>query len=311
MTSFSLNMDGFRVGHATDDEARTGCTVVLSEEGATGGVHVKGAAPASLETDALRPGRLTQTAHAILLSGGSAFGLHAAAGVQSYLEQRSAGFSTGSYHVPIVPAAAIYDLEVGDGSVRPGPNMAKTACENASNTCEIGRIGAAAGATIGKAFGPAHAQPGALGAAVTTLKRDVRVAAIVAVNCVGDLRDPADGNIIAGARDDQGRFMDGAERFRSLDEEEAPGFTRNNTIVGTILTNADLSCEQCCKLASSGFDGLARVVYPASTMSDGDLLFALASGHASAQLPADALLTGAADAVRTAILSPFQDRASG
>ncbi len=310
MPSCSLNMDGFQVGHATNTEARTGCTVILCEAGATGGVRVEGAAPASLETDALRPGRLTQTAHAILLTGGSAFGLHAAAGVQSYLEQRSAGFETDSFHVPIVPSAALYDLGVGDGSVRPGPEMARTACQNASNECDIGRVGAAAGATIGKAFGPSHAQPGAMGAAVIELKRDIRIAAIVAVNCVGDLHDPDDDRIIAGARDERNQFMDGAERFRSLDEDDAPGFARSNTIVGTILTNADLSCEQCCNVSGSGFDGLARVVHPASTMSDGDLLFTLSSGHSSVNLPLDALLSGAAEAVKMALLSPFRNRAS-
>jgi len=303
----NLSVEGFRIGHATHSGARTGCTVLLCEDGARGGVDVPGAAPASLETDTLRPGGLSQTAHAVLLTGGSAFGLHAAAGVQRKLEEQGHGFFTGTHHVPIVPAAAIYDLGVGDGSVRPGPEMGERALNDASSTVSTGLVGGGTGATVGKAYGPEHMQTGGFGVSVASLNGDVRIGAAVVVNTVGDVTDPENGDIIAGARDDtEGTFLNSEQKYRNLDEGEAPGLARNNTIIGALFTNAPLSCEQCCRLARSGFAGVARCVRPVGTMSDGDLLFALSSHQVKTTLPMDALIAAVPDVVQRALLQPFR-----
>lgn len=265
---------GFHVGHATDLPAQTGCTVVLCESGAVAGVDVRGSAPGTRETDAIRPGKLVQRVHAVLLTGGSAFGLDAAAGVMQYLEERGAGFATRHGAVPIVPAAVIYDLGVGDPKVRPDKAMGYQACMNGtSSPVQLGRVGAGTGATVGKGHGTTSS-PGGIGAACTRIDGDLRVAALVVVNAVGNVVDPVSGNIIAGARDATGTFVDVR---RDYPDDKRIGGT--NTTIGVIATNAALSPAQCTHVAELAHEGIARVIRPSHTMFDGDTLFTLSIGE--------------------------------
>ncbi len=301
------DIEGFRAGHATDPDARTGCTAILCEEGATGGVDVMGSAPATLETESLRPGRLSQTVHGLLLTGGSAFGLHAAGGVQAYLVERNAGFDTGDFRVPIVPAAGIYDLGIGNGHVRPDRDMGFRAAETAGDgSLESGQKGAGTGATVGKIFGRKFRQEGGLGIAATELINGIRMAAIVVVNVLGDIIDPDTGDIVAGAYDPgKETFLNGGDHLLNMDEDEDTGFP-GNTLIGTILTNLDLTCEVCCSLSESAYNGVSRTVRPAGTMSDGDALFTLSSGRVEASPSRDTLKVAAAHLVEDAILDVFQ-----
>lgn len=265
-------IDGIKVGHATDAPARTGCTVVLCPAGATAGVDVRGAAPGTRETDALRPGRLVQKAHAVLLTGGSAFGLDAADGVVQYLEEQNVGFPAGPVRVPIVPAAVIFDLGVGDAKVRPDRHMGYQACLNATDApVAMGIIGAGTGATVGKAPG-ITASPGGVGSACKYLDSGLIVAAIVVVNALGNVVDPRTGEIVAGGKEN-GSFVDITERL--LDAHLVPG---TNTTIGVVATNAALSPAEANRVAEMAHDGMARAIRPAHTMFDGDTLFSLATG---------------------------------
>ena len=224
-------IDGIKVGHATDATARTGCTVVICPAGATAGVDVRGAAPGTRETDALCPGRLVQKAHAVLLTGGSAFGLDAAGGVVQYLEEQNVGFPAGPVRVPIVPAAVIFDLGVGDAKVRPDREMGYQACLNATDEpVAMGIIGAGTGATVGKAPG-VTSSPGGVGSACKYLESGLIVAAIVVVNALGNVVDPKTGEIVAGGKED-GCFVDITERL--LDADLVQG---TNTTIGVVATN--------------------------------------------------------------------------
>lgn len=297
---------GLRVGHATDLEHRTGCTVVLCPPaGCVAAVDVRGSAPGTRETDLLRPGSLVPRVNAILLTGGSAFGLAAADGVMRYLEERQMGFATGVAVVPIVPAAVIFDLAVGDAHVRPGAAMGYAACQAAgTGPMTEGAAGAGTGATVGKVLGPQAAAPGGVGAVALHLPGGLIVAALMVVNTFGDVVDPRSGRIVAGARLPSGRWADTA-RLLAQGVNEAPW--AGNTIIGVVASNARLSREQCGKVAQMANDGLARVVRPAHTMFDGDAIFALATGdlendssdaevtrigHAAADATAQAILRG-------------------
>ena len=289
-------IDGIKVGHATHSAARTGCTVILCPAGATAGVDVRGAAPGTRETDALRSGRLVQKAHAVLLTGGSAFGLDAAGGVVEYLEAQNVGFPAGPVRVPIVPAAVIFDLGVGDANVRPDRQMGYQACLNATDApVTMGAVGAGTGATVGKAPG-VTSSPGGVGSACIRLDSGLIVAAIVVVNALGNVVHPESGKILAGGKENGG-FVDITERL--LDADIVPG---TNTTIGVVATNATLISAEVNRVAEMAHDGMARAVRPAHTMFDGDTLFALATGaHTGSSVNTVGIL--AAEVVATAIVN--------
>lgn len=265
-------IDGIQVGHATNFSASTGCTVILCPEGTTAGVDVRGAAPGTRETDAIRPGRLIQEIHGILLTGGSAFGLDATSGVVQYLEERNIGFSAGDIRVPIVPTAVIFDLHVGDAKIRPNKEMGYQACINADDSPVLmGTIGAGTGATVGKAAGVEPSQ-GGVGSACFCLENGLIVAAITVVNALGNVVNSKTGEIIAGGKEN-GRFVDITERL--LDADIIPG---TNTTIGVVATNAKLTVAEATRVSEMAHDGLARAIRPSHTMFDGDTLFTLATG---------------------------------
>ena len=272
-------ISGLEVGHATNEKARTGCTVVLCESGAIAGVDVRGSAPGTRETDAIRPGGLVQEAHAVLLTGGSAFGLDAAGGVVQFLEERGVGFPAGPVRVPIVPSAVIFDLGVGDPKVRPDREMGYRACVNAtSNQVPMGQVGAGTGATVGKGPG---LQPsnGGIGSACRILKSGLIVGAIVVVNAVGNVVDPTTGKIVVGAKHPEtGEFVDIVERLSERREKDLFQTPNTNTTIGVVGTNAALSPTEVTKVAQVAHDGLARAIRPVHTMFDGDTIFALSIG---------------------------------
>jgi L-aminopeptidase/D-esterase-like protein len=265
-------IEGIKVGHATDSTARTGCTVILCPAGATAGVDVRGAAPGTRETDALRSGRLVQKAHAVLLTGGSAFGLDAAGGVVEYLEAQNVGFPAGPVRVPIVPAAVIFDLGVGDANIRPDREMGYQACLNATDEpVAMGAVGAGTGATVGKAPG-VTSSPGGVGSACIRLDSGLIVAAIAVVNSLGNVVHPESGEILAGGKENGG-FVDITERLLNADIVHG-----TNTTIGVVATNATLTSAEVNRVAEMAHDGMARSIRPAHTMFDGDTLFALATG---------------------------------
>jgi len=281
------DVPGIRVGHATDLAALTGCTVVLAEAGAVGGVDVRGSAPGTRETDLLRPMNLVQRAHAILLTGGSAFGLGAADGVMRYLEERNVGFDTGvagAPRVPIVPAAVIFDLRVGDPRARPTAQMAYKACRKASPLVGEGSVGAGTGATVGKLLGIQQAMKGGVGTWSVTVPGGTVVGALVVVNAFGDVLDDRTGRILAGARapGEEG-FADTARALQQLEIPRGVGIGENTTLV-VVATNARLSKEETNWLARVAHDGLARVISPVHTLYDGDTVFALSLGDARSHL---------------------------
>ncbi|HKZ54929.1 MAG TPA: P1 family peptidase [Anaerolineales bacterium] len=284
------DVPGLRVGHASDMVALTGCTVILCEEGAVGGVDQRGGAPGTRETDPLRPMHLVQKVHAIVLSGGSAFGLDAASGVVRYLEERGVGFDVRVAKVPIVPAAILFDLGIGRADVRPDAAMGYAACQNATAEPPAeGNVGAGTGATVGKILGMGGATKGGIGAASQELGGGAVVGAIVAVNAFGDVVDPRTGEILAGARPaklgpvqlgGEGRFANSLSVMKSLAGKTILRFgARGNTVIGVVATNAQLTKEEANKVAQMAHDGIARAVRPAHTMLDGDTLFALSTGE--------------------------------
>ena len=259
------DIPGIRVGHDTNLEAGTGCTVILCEPPRIGGVDVRGGAPATRETDLLRPMHMVQEVHAVVLTGGSAFGLDSASGVMRYLEDQHIGYDTGVARVPIVPAAAIFDLAFGNASVRPDSAAGYRACQQATaEPVAMGNVGAGTGATVGKMMGPALAMKGGLGSASTQLPDGTLVGAIVAVNALGDILDPNTQHVIAGARGPMGGFI-----YNN---------PFGNTTIAVVATDAALSKEEVNKVAQMAHNGLAMVIRPAHTMFDGDTVFALATG---------------------------------
>jgi len=281
---------GLRVGHFTDARRPTGCSVLLCPQGAVCGVDVRGAAPGTRETDLLRPDNLVEHVHALLLTGGSAFGLDAASGVVRWLEERGHGLGVGPAVVPIVPAAVLFDLWLGDPAIRPDAAAGYAACEAASHeTPAQGNVGAGAGASVGKLFGLERGMKGGIGTA--SLKAGaVTVGALVAVNPTGDVIDPASGRVIAGTRgaDGQPRSATQAIAAGELPPRALPGMA---TTIGIIATDAALSKAQANKLATMAHNGLARSIDPVHTMADGDTLFALATG--SSGRPGEMTVLGA------------------
>ncbi|GAC1657612.1 MAG: P1 family peptidase [Ktedonobacteraceae bacterium] len=266
------DIPGIRVGHDTDLEAGTGCTVILCDTPAVGGVDVRGGAPATRETDLLRPMHMVKEVHAIVLTGGSAYGLDAASGVMRYLEEQHIGFDVGVARVPIVPAAAIFDLAFGSASVRPDAAAGYRACERATaeGTAQ-GNIGAGTGATVGKMVGPAFIMKGGLGSASMRMDDGTLIGAIVVVNAFGDVIDPQTQQIIAGTRNPLEGFI-----FSN---------PLGNTTIAVVATSASLSKEAINKVAQMAHNGLAQTIRPAHTMFDGDTIFALASGSLAQSRP--------------------------
>ena len=270
---------GIRVGHAEDPVGLTGCTVVLCEDGAVGGVDVRGGAPGTRETDLLRPMHLVQHVHAILLAGGSAFGLDAACGVMRYLEERGIGFDAGVARVPIVPAAVLFDLSLGDARARPDAAMGYRACQSAAaGSVPEGNVGAGCGASVGKWLGSARATKSGLGTASTASRDGLVIGAIVAVNALGNVVAPESGANLGGPRDPEtGRLLETIELMKAA--HVAPMHLFGNTTIGVIATNAQLTKEQANKVAQMAQNGLARTLRPAHTLYDGDTLFVLSAGR--------------------------------
>ncbi len=295
---------GLQVGQLTLTERPTGCTVVLAPpDGAVAGVDVRGSAPGTRETDLLNPINLVQKVNAIVLSGGSAFGLDAASGVMKWLDEHHRGYDVGITKVPIVPAAILFDLGVGgSAAIRPTADCGYRAAEAATGgPVAEGNVGAGAGATVGKLGGPDRAMKSGLGSAAITLPNGLVVAALVAVNAVGDVIDPATGKVVAGVRTPDGTGLADARVLIRSGALFAPRPGRNTTI-GVVATNAKLTKVEATKMAQMAQDGLARAISPVHTMGDGDTVFALATGTFAGE--ANVTLVGAlgADAMADAIV---------
>src|SRR5512143_215089 len=297
MNGTITDVPGIKVGQAGDAEALTGCTVVLCEGGAVGGVDQRGGAPGTRETDALHPMHLVEHVHAVLLSGGSAFGLDAAGGVVRYLEERGVGFNVHVARVPIVPAAILFDLGIGRADVRPDAAMGYQAAASASSAAPAeGSVGAGTGASVGKMFGASLAMKSGVGTASLDIGGGVVVGALVAVNAWGDVVDPQTNEILAGLRSGKvGLLRVGtkdyfADTLAMLKSPVGRGVlnlaARANTVIGVVATNALLTKAQATKVAQMAQDGIARTIRPAHTMLDGDTSFALATGEAQADVNA-------------------------
>lgn len=270
---------GLEVGHFNHPDAATGCTVILAREGAVAGVDVRGAAPGTRETDLLAPGNLVQEVHAILLAGGSAWGLAAADGVVAWLEARNVGLNVHYGTLPIVPAAVLFDLPASGGRIRPDAAAGRAACDAASTQPPAeGNVGAGAGALVGKLFGAAGAMKGGIGTASVKVG-GVTVGALIACNALGDVIDPESGAIVAGARTEDGLRLRDTRRSLLRGELPRPLLAGTNTTIGVVATDAQLTKVQANRLATVAHDGLARAINPVHTMSDGDTLFALATGR--------------------------------
>jgi L-aminopeptidase/D-esterase-like protein len=301
------DIPGILVGHASDYDGLTGCTVVLCERGAVAGGDIRGSATGVDEWDVLSPMHVTQLIHGVVFSGGSAFGLESASGVRRFLEHKGVGFKTGAGPVPIVVGAILYDLGFGKKGVRPTREMAETAAADATDKAVVeGAVGAGTGATVGKILGIDHAMKSGVGSWTVPLEgrnAGVIVSALAVVNAIGDVRDPATGKIVAGARKTaesapgEANFADSARLMKSMGPT---GFTRENTTLVVVATNAALTKVEATKLAQLGQLGVARAINPVNTMSDGDLVVAMSCGASRA--PIDALGVAAAEAVAEAIL---------
>jgi L-aminopeptidase/D-esterase-like protein len=280
------DVPGIKVGHASDFKALTGCTVILCEEGAVGGVDIRGTAAGTRQIDAFTHLHLVEKIHAILLAGGSAFGLDATGGVMTYLEEKGKGFDVIKTKIPIVPTAVILDFGIGDFRVRPDHKMGYQACLNASKKVEEGSVGAGTGATIGKLFGIERAMKGGVGTSSIRGPNGLIVGALVVVNAFGDVLDSVSNRIFAGARKSKKSFQlansykcmkQGVTRkqFEAITPPDSSAF---NTTLGVIATNADLSKKEIHQVAQIAHSGLAKVISPLHTTFDGDLIFALSYG---------------------------------
>ncbi len=305
------DVPGIRVGHAQDDTSLTGCTVIICEKGAVGGIDQRGGAPGTRETDLLNPVNQVEKVHAVLLAGGSAFGLDAASGVMHYLEERNIGFNTRVAKVPIVPAAILYDLAIGRSDRRPNPEMGYQACVHATaEEVTEGNEGAGTGATVGKIFGMQQAMKSGIGTSSLDAGGGIIVGAIVAVNSFGDVIDPKMGEIIAGARSGKlgplqlgkpGYFADTLSILRTpVGRAITRLMSGRSTVIGVVATNAKLTKSGATKVAQMAQDGLARAIRPAHTMVDGDTIFVMATGEKRADI--STVGAYAAEAVEQAIL---------
>jgi len=309
-TGSITDVEGIRVGHSTDARRPTGCTVILYERGAVAGVDVRGSAPGTRETDLLEPTNLVDKVNAIVLAGGSAFGLDAATGVVRYLDERGYGYSLGGAPpVPIVPAAVLFDLTVGDAKIRPTADSGYDACAKATGGAVAeGNVGAGAGATVGKLLG-SRPMKGGIGTASIKLPNGIVVAAIVAVNCVGDVLDPSTGQIVAGARTPDGKsFLNITGTLRggtgvAVGPRGSGGAgVGENTTIGVVATNARFGKTEMTKIAQMAHDGFARAISPSHTMYDGDTIFAMSTGTSPIVASVTAIGALAAEVVSSAIV---------
>ena len=297
-------VDGIKVGHHTLTERPTGCTVILVDgEGAVGGVSQRGGAPGTRETDLLDPSNMVDKVNAVVLAGGSAFGLDAATGTVRWLEQHGMGWDVRIAKVPIVPAAILFDLPVGGNpKIRPTADCGYRAAATASSSAVVeGTIGAGAGATVGKTGGPGRAMKAGVGSYSITLANGLSVGAIVAVNAVGDIIDPDTGTVIAGARTADGTLADARTLLRSgqTGPRPRPG---ENTTIGLVATNARLTKAQAHRMALMADDGFARAIFPSHTQGDGDTVFALATGRWNGEADITQIGALAADVMARAIV---------
>ncbi|WP_459479150.1 P1 family peptidase [Clostridium saccharoperbutylacetonicum] len=279
------DIDGIKLGHAENKEGGTGCSVVICEQGATGGVDVRGGAPGTRETDLLNPMEMVDKIHAVVLSGGSAFGLDASGGVMQYLEGNDIGFDVTVAKVPIVCQAVLFDLSFGDPKVRPDKEMGFKACLNSENYKDDinGNIGAGYGATVGKFLGTDYSMKGGLGTYAIKVG-NLEVGAIVAVNCLGDVIDPSNLNIIAGAYDHENKEFLNTERLIIENLENPKNPFKGNTTIGIIVTNADFTKSEANKVASMAHNGYGRTMRPAHTMFDGDTIFTMSTNKVTADV---------------------------
>jgi L-aminopeptidase/D-esterase-like protein len=317
-----INIDGILVGQMQDMTALTGCTVIIYPKGAVGGVDQRGGAPGTRETDLLRPMHMVDKIHAVLLTGGSAFGLDAAGGVMKFLEEKKFGFNTGVARVPIVPAAVIFDLALGQSDIRPSAEMGYLACQIATHLSpKQGNFGAGTGASVGKILGMNQAMKSGIGTDCIELGGNLKVAAMMVVNAFGDVVEPKSSNIIAGARTLQkGPLKIGTNNYFANSLETMKSFigktvlnlaNRQNTVIGVVVTNAVLTKEEANKVAQMAHNGIAKTIRPAHTMFDGDTIFVMATG----KYHADVSLIGAyaAEVVAQAIVNAviFAEPAGG
>ena len=302
------DIEGIKVGNAQDMEAITGCTVVLCEDGATAGVDVRGGSPGTRETDLLKSENLVDRIHAVVLAGGSAFGLDAASGVMKYLEEKGVGFDVQVTKVPIVCSAILFDLNIGDFRVRPDSEMGYIACINATDReCPNGSMGAGTGATVGKLFGNERAMKGGLGSYAVQVG-DLKVGAIVAVNCLGDVIDPSTGEILAGLLDENGEKLVGTENLLTELYAEKKNIFSGNTTIGVVATNGKFTKPQANKLASMAHNGYGRAMRPAHSIFDGDTIFTMATGKVEADINVVGLL--AARTMEQAIINAIKSATS-
>ncbi|WP_067836334.1 P1 family peptidase [Amphibacillus sediminis] len=298
----SINqLNQFKIGHAENDQAITGCTVVLAENGAKAGVSVRGGSPGTRETDLLKSENLVDIVHGVFFTGGSAFGLDVGTGVMRYLEERKIGFDTQIAHIPIVPGAVLYDLIIGQSHIRPDAQLGYQACLNAQERDDrLGNVGAGLGATVGKCLGPDYGMKAGLGHYALQVG-ELMVAALIAVNCFGDIIDPKTGQILAGVYDRGTKQLLNSEQMMLKQLELNTNRFSGNTTIGTVLTNAKANKAQLNKIASIAHDGIARTTRPSHTFIDGDTLFALSCDQVEADLNVVAML--ATTAVEQAIVS--------
>jgi L-aminopeptidase/D-esterase-like protein len=299
------DVPGILVGHDTNLEAATGCTVVVCETSTRGGVDVRGGAPGTRETDLLDPRCMVEVVHAVLLTGGSAFGLDAATGVMRVLEERGVGFDVGVARVPIVPAAVLFDLGLGRADIRPNAESGLRAIQSAvGSPVAQGTFGAGTGATFGKMGGPALAMKGGIGSASAVLPDGRVVGALVAVNASGDIYDPETSALVAGARHPSGGWLaQGVNQGGNVARGESP-FPGANTTIAVVATDAPLTKTEISKVAQMAHDGLALAIRPAHTPFDGDTVFALSTGHSDAPTaPAGAIMVSVVGALAAQTLA--------
>jgi L-aminopeptidase/D-esterase-like protein len=312
LTNSIVDVPGIKIGHATDLEAITGCTVVLCEKGAVAGVDQRGGGPGTRETDLLKPINNVQKVHAVMLSGGSAFGLDSASGAMKYLEENNIGYPVGPHRVPIVPAAILFDLFIGDGKRRPDAEMGYQACLSASSQSpKQGSVGAGTGATVGKILGIKQSTKSGIGTASIKLPGGTIFGAIIAVNAIGDVVDPETNQIIAGLRSiSKGPIKIGGDNIFANTLDVLGTFvgqkllalaSRSNTVIGVVATNAKLDKAQATRVAQMAQNGVVRTITPANTMHDGDTIFTLATGEIEADVSAVGAI--AAEVMSEAILA--------
>ncbi len=293
-------IEDFKIGSAEYEEGITGCTVLVCENGASGGVDVRGGAPGTRETDLLNPVNLVDKIHAVLLTGGSAFGLDAASGIMSYLEEKNIGFDVGVTKVPIVCGAALFDLNIGNHKIRPDKKLGYEACMNSEmNSFSNGNSGAGKGATVGKILGPEFSMKGGLGTYAIQVG-DLKIGAIVAVNCLGDIFDYKDGKCIAGVLNKDKNEINSTEEIMISKYDERKNLFNGNTTIGAIITNAKLTKSEANKVSSVAHNGYAKAINPVHTMFDGDTIFTMASCNVEADVNTIAMLS--AEVMKKAIV---------